>query len=201
LVSVAHEAEWFNWIGVGVALSGVLIAEPDGVAVAWGWLVAAARRLVGRRQAVHDVSATGTMKLGGEARARRWQQWEPGASETRKVEVLHLQVELLLNEQDKLAGEMVQRFADLRGEMGRLEARLHGVDAETVRRVEATEQRAARVDARGLWPVFFGIVLTGLSTELASAAEPIGWLVVTFAAAVTAWTGLLVWRDRRRAVA
>lgn len=179
----------------------MLIAAPDGVAVAWGWLVAAVRRLVRRRHPVHHVSATGTMKLGGEARPRRWQQWEPGASETRKVEVLHLQVELLLKGQDKLAGRMVQRFADLRGEMSRLEARLHGVDAKIIRRIEATEQRAACVDARGLWPVFFGIVLSGLSTELASAAEPIGWLVVTFAVAVTVWTGRLVWRDRRRAVA
>jgi hypothetical protein len=52
------------------------------------------------------------------------------------------------------------------------------------RRLEATERRSAKVDARGIWPIGFGIVLTGIPDELARISV-IGWL---FVAGVVAWT-------------
>lgn len=66
-------------------------------------------------------------------------------------------------------------------------------------KIEAKERRAAQIDARGLWPIAFGIVLTGIPGELAEVTA------IGIAAMVTAvggtfylgWRVIRTWREDR----
>jgi hypothetical protein len=70
--------------------------------------------------------------------------------------------------------------------------------AEPGRLLEEREQESARIDARGLPVVGFGILLSGVPDELAAIPFPFGWAlpavgVGAAAVAIGHW-----WRERRR---
>jgi hypothetical protein len=126
---------------------------------------------------------------------------EPGASADAKADLLHKQLlkvfatitevrqDVSQARQEATAGDAALR------EM--LEARVGELAAESQQmrqRLEARERRAARVDARGLFPIALSIVMTGIPVDLAHISW-LGWIFVLGAPAATFWIGLRVWGD------
>lgn len=178
-----------RWIGVAIAVAGIILATPGGIASAWHstkrWnrkMRALGRRLLRRPQQITgSVGAIlARLNLSGSAFAHKWQRWLPRAGPDLKIDILHQQVEILLEEIGKLHAKVDQIGRDLRKEIQEAEERVMG----QVRRVESEfhgeRTRASRVDARGLGPIACGIILTGLPDELAGVAPDgwLGWLVV-----------------------
>jgi hypothetical protein len=107
-------------------------------------------------------------------------------------------VEFLVQDVDDLRKAADARHAALRTEIAQAEARSGERYRELAGRFEARERRAARVDARGIWVIGAGILLTGIPDELA--AQPIvGGVVAAAAIGLTIWMGLAVRADFRQA--
>lgn len=68
--------------------------------------------------------------------------------------------------------------------------------AELRRLLDERERQAARIDARGLPVVGFGILLSGVPDELASFLYPFGWLLPIFGIVITVTAGVSAWRER-----
>lgn len=110
--------------------------------------------------------------------------WSSSVPDTRKIELLHKQVEELDRDIADIRQDMQERFASLQTALSQAVSGLRGAHAELVRQIQAAEHRAARVDARGIWPIGFGILLTGIPGELA-AVRAVGIIVVILALTVT----------------
>lgn len=200
-----------------VGVAGVAIAAPDAMALVVGWL---ARRLRALRALLarvipflrHDVNVdlpTARGKVGATVSMtlKKFQingdvlVWDSEASADAKADLLHEQllkvfakiteVRQDVNEarQEATAGDAALRE--------RLEARVGELAAESQQMrqwLEARDRRAARVDARGLFPIALSIVMTGISVDLANISW-LGWIFVLGAPAATFWIGLRVRSD------
>jgi hypothetical protein len=205
-VNTAHLAEWIRWTGVVIALLGVLIATPDGVTdiarrgrTAAGRMRGTLARLIPLLKRNHRPAGEfgGSIRLdsyGGTITLGR--PWEPDADDSRKIEVLHQQVRLLLADVGKFKAEVGDRFTAVTSAIEQSETRLRAAHGKLAEAFEARDRRAAQVDARGLWPIGFGILLTGIPAELAY-IHALGVAVITAAAAVTAWLGIDGIRSRK----
>jgi hypothetical protein len=200
------EADWIRRVGVIIAVAGALIAAPDGTASIWARVVELRRqirRLLARylpflRRAIPgEVTSSGDSGVGTEAMTvRKRVEWDNSALPDDKIERLHQQVEFLIQEVDDLRKASDAHHAALRTEIAQAEARSGERYRELVRRFEAQERRTARVDARGIWVISSGIVLTGIPDELA--AQPfVGSVVAAAAIGLTIWMGLAVRADFR----
>lgn len=187
-----------------VALAGVVIASPDGVAEAWREFTAVRGRvrdwLARLVPFVHGRPVTVALHAADFGVAAEslsvvvCRDWEPEASDARKIEVLHQQVDLLISEVGRLRNDVGEQVSGLRAEVRQAETGLRREHAGLASRVEQRARRSARVDARGLWPVWFGILLTGIPGEMA-AVPAVGWTALAVAVGVTGWLG---WRVRFR---
>jgi hypothetical protein len=83
----------------------------------------------------------------------------------------------------------------VRFELRDVESRLDSAHGQMARQLETRERQAAQIDARGLWPVGFGIILTGIPGQLAEAPAA-GWTVVGLAVLTTVMLGLGAIRRR-----
>jgi hypothetical protein len=126
------------------------------------------------------------------------QPWEPDADDQRKLEVLRIQHDLLLENVRRLRTEGFQRLADLQNDLSAAEARVRAMHEEMARTLAAKDRLAAQIDARGLWPIGFGILLTGIPAELAY--HPVLGIAVTALGVILtvtlAWAGMMARRGR-----
>jgi len=106
---------------------------------------------------IHGTAAAGNLRMGGKVRVSVRQQWEPDADSERKLEILHTQIDLIYKEIQSLATMTSQKLRNIRAEI-----RLNAAHGELARGASERERQAARVDARGLWPIWLGILLTGV---------------------------------------
>jgi hypothetical protein len=187
------ESDVIRWVGVAVAVAGAILATPDGIASLWrfikrrhGTVLAFARRLLRlRRDAiVHGVTATGHIATGGRAHVSKWQPWLPRADGSLKIEILHKQVDMMLEQLNELRIQSYKISDDLEKKIKDAEARVVGQVRQLSSELRGERSQASRVDARGLGPIALGIVLTGLPDELATIAT-VGWLAI---AASVLWT-------------
>ena len=199
------EANWIRWAGVAIAVAGALIATPDGTSVAWHWIIGGgnwararlARFLPFLRRTI-SVEEKRDKDSGGSAERQsvtRRIEWNTLAPDKDKIELLRQQVELLLQAVAAVRQEVRDREAVLLMAIEQAEVRLRDAHQELAGRLEAKERRAAQVDARGIWPIGFGIVLTGLPGELAEVAW-VGWLFVAAGIALTFWMVRAVLTDQ-----
>lgn len=77
--------------------------------------------------------------------------WNVQAEERDKIELVHRQLELLRQELADVRQEISQVEARLSSALERLEVRQQDAHQQLTGRLEAVEQGAARVDARGIW--------------------------------------------------
>src|SRR5260221_1310465 len=125
-VTTAALATSCRVVGVVVALVGVAIAAPDGTALIWRrvrswlrWLRGMLARFLPFQRtsvSVNPSAATGTVYLGGGARSRAWQPWEPDADDARKIEILRRQIELLEKEIDRVWTRQQEQLRERRRE-------------------------------------------------------------------------------------
>jgi hypothetical protein len=197
-----------RWVGVTVAVAGAVLATPEGIAAAWRWvrercirLLAMIRRFMHRPAPVVNATAamSGVATLSGRAHAYRWQPWRQDAEEDEKIEILHKQVELLLEHYNELHG-LVGRTADefLR-ETHEVERRAVGHVQQLSSDLDAERSQASRVDARGLGPIALGVILTSLPDELAT-VRAVGVLAIVVAIVWTAAAMPSWMRDFRQAL-
>ncbi len=190
------EADWIRWAGVVIAVTGALIATPDGTRVAWHWITRAGNwtrdRLARYLPFLHRMSH-GELKSAADAGASaepmsvsRRIEWNTRARDKDKIELLHQQVELLGQQLTDVRQEIRGVEAALRSALERAEVRQQDAYQQLTGRIEARERRAARVDAHGIWPIGAGIFLTGLPDELAAVAV-LGWLSIAAGIALTFW--------------
>jgi hypothetical protein len=208
------ESDVFRWIGVAVAVAGVVLATPDGSAAAWllvkgwvkGWSRRAwtfGRRLLGRPGSVTSGTAVlaGSGTTTGRARGYKWQPWREDARADVKIDILHRQVDLLLEQISELHS-LLDRIGDgLRKEVREAEGRATDQVRQLAAELRGERSRASRVDARGFGPIALGIILTGLPDELAATADGwLGWLTVAVAAIWIASVSRSWLRDYRQAL-
>lgn len=191
--SGAIESDVIRWVGVTVAVAGVALATPDGIAAAWravkNWhrrAGALARRLL--RRPGQDVSMAGmtamTMTMAGKGYAERWQPWREDAREDEKIDILHMQVDIVHQQIGELRSQIERTADDLRKEIREAEGRVVGQLQQLASEMRGERSQASRVDARGFGPIACGIFLTGLPDELAAVAV-VGWAAV---AGAVVWT-------------
>lgn len=191
-----------RWIGVSVAVTGVILATPDGIASAWltlknghrqAWTTAKRiLRLPGRSVSVGGLTAK-AMAMAGHGYVDVWQPWREEAYDPTKIDILHKQVVMLKGRIDELRKQADRTADQLRREIHEAESRVTGHIQQLTGEFRNQRTQSSRVDARGLGPIALGIVLTGLPDELAS-VEPLGWLI---AAVAIIWT-IMVFPSWRR---
>jgi hypothetical protein len=94
-----------------------------------------------------------------------------------KIDILHRQVDLLHQEVSDLHTQVDRDVAELRKETQEAEERVTLQLQQLASQLRGERIETSRVDARGFGPIAGGIILTGLSDELANIAV-FGWLVV-----------------------
>ena len=128
-----------------------------------------------------------------------WQPWREGACDPAKIDILHKQVVMLKRRIAELRTQTDRTADEVRREIREAEGRVTGQLRQLTREFRGQQSQSSRVDARGLGPIALGIILTGLSDELASVA-PLGWLI---AAVAIIWMGMVFpgWlQDYRQAI-
>jgi hypothetical protein len=199
------EADLIRYVGVAIAVAGALIATPDGTTRLWHQAADLGRRIrsgitrflrLSRRNAnvqANPVPATARFG-GGDVTAQVITPWNSAAPDTDKIEFLREQVEQLKQDVANISQDIRERDAALQAAISQTESNLRGADQQLTRRLDASEQRAARVDARGIWPIGLGILLSGIPGELAD-VRALGIVVMVLAVAVTLNATFRVWRD------
>lgn len=183
-------SDWIRWIGVGVALAGIALATPDGIAAAWLWLRSGLRkastrikRWIGRpeRIVVSGHVTSPSIGFAGQGYVDTWEPWAEEATATEKLDILRQQSEELSHRIDNLRTQADRDRSStqkgIREAESRLAARIRQVGLE----LSGERSQTSHVDARGLLPVGLGIVLTGLPDELAK-VPAVGGLLVAAAA-------------------
>ena len=183
-------SDWFRWIGVAVAIAGLALATPDGIASAWRSIRSGLRKtttgirhLIGRpRQTAvaGGVTARG-VSAAGRGYVDRWKPWSEKAYTAEKLDILHEQSEELSRRIAQLRTRIDGDISDMEKKVREAESRLATQIRQVRSEILGERSRASYVDARGLLPVALGIVLTGLADELAE-VPALGWLVVAAAA-------------------
>jgi len=199
------EADVIRWVGVAVAVVGTLVAAPTGTALVWRRLADAAAKVGGKiRDAALLVFAMVLALLGllggkglPPSPTRRWPVpatvrvlppvdlgWDDKATLSVKVALLHKQIGQLLDRVDSIwqgAQEMNSAVYEALNQAG---DELAAADGALTTRLDAQEQEAARVSARGVVLIGIGLVLTGIPDGLAR-VPVVGWLVIAAAVLLT----------------
>jgi hypothetical protein len=178
-----------RWIGVAVAVAGVALATPDGIAAArhtardssrqaWTSLRRILRR-PGRNVGIGGMTA-GTMVMAGRGYVGVWQPWREDATDPTKIDILHRQAVILKKRIDELRKQVDNTADEIRKEIREAESRVNGDLQQLIGEIHGQRTQSSRVDARGLGPIALGIILTGSPDELAG-VEPLGWLIAAVA--------------------
>ncbi|WP_143082266.1 hypothetical protein [Nonomuraea wenchangensis] len=165
---------------------GAIVAAPDGARMIYnsvrGWIVTSYNRLTKRAQVI-QVSGIGDIGSASEAVTVTKAGWalDEEASVAEQVKALRAyieNIEIRLNEMvNALSDEGRARKAAITELSQTLEQRLDQLRAL----IDQKDQRAARVDARGLPLIGGGIFLNGVPEELAGLPWHLGWLLPFFA--------------------
>lgn len=204
-----------RWVGVTIALIGSVVVAPSGTALLWRtatqWITRRTRQMwvqVGRvvpflHRQPHNVSlsAEGTTSVTGTVTATvTAAPWDPAAPLQDQISLLHRHIELAEARLDFVSDQQGQEIRARERQVAELERTLREDITVLHRLVEEKDQEGARIDARGLPVIGFGIVLSGIPDELAAIPFGLGWI---FPLAGLSWGiaavagALMPWRSRR----
>ena len=197
-----------RWVGVAVAVAGVVLATPDGIASGWRSLKnglrkanTRARLLLGLPVQIVGSGHVTFKKIGvaGRGYVDTWMPWSETARADAKIEILHQQADELRRRLDDLRTRFDGDVDLLLREIRAAESSVAGQIRQLASEMRGERSQASHVDARGLLPVALGIVLTAVPDELAK----IPAVGVTAIAIAVVCTGCMIpgWkRDFTRAL-
>jgi hypothetical protein len=191
------EADWIRWTGLALAVVGTFVAAPSGVAhllhtAAWPWrtLVFAAGGWVGwvfgkwlgaLMAAVFETMASDSDKKGSDEEPGRGLpiqlQWAESEPLEAKVEQLRSGLEQVAQQILDVRRDAQAADAELRVALAQVSGDLRTVGASLNSRMDAADQRAAKIDSRGIVLLGASVILTGIPDGLARIAW-VGWLTV-----------------------
>lgn len=128
------------------------------------------------------------MKVGASARGHAWY---PNAPAWKQTKILYDLFVSLDRRMTAMQGENRQHVEAVRAEILQAVGELRGADAALAARLEDSEDRSARSDARGIAVVVVGVVLTGVPDGLARYAV-LGWAAIIGAFAIAIAVGVRV---------
>jgi hypothetical protein len=183
-------SDWIRWIGVGVAITGLVLATPDGIASAWRSIRSGLRktstliqRLTRRQRPILGSGGVTFPKMSVAARGYvgTWKPWPNKARTAEKLDILHQQSEELRRRIDNMRTQIDSDISGVETKIREAERHLAAQIRQVSSELSGERSQASHVDARGLLPVALGIILTGIPDELAR-VPVLGWLVVAAAA-------------------
>ena len=147
-----------RWIGVAVAVAGVVLATPDGIASAWRSLKnglrkanTRARRLLGLPVQIVGAGQVSLKKMGfaGLGYVDTWMPWSENARADEKIEILHQQADELRRRLDDLRTRFDGDVNLLLREIREAESRIVGQIRQLASEMRGERSQASHVDARG----------------------------------------------------
>jgi len=195
------EADVIRWVGVGLGLTGAVIAGWDG-AVLIGAQLWRDLRLIGlsiwrfvlRRPKTVPLAGTvtGSGNLSAEFQLRaRGSIWYPEGSAEEKIELLHTQLDALVADMRQLERHHSEELSSLRQALEEVKGLQEQAARNLIRLLDQQRQEASRVDARGLPVVGWGIILAGIPDGLAR-WPAVGWGCVVIGFAIL-WVAVRAW--------
>lgn len=194
--------EVIKWTGVIVAMSGAVLSSPEGAKRLLRDTWRAIRRLFGhQRQSPSGTPKTINSYIYGTDSLRAELMWGADSPLDSRIDILLGRVVGLTAELDQVKAGLSKRLDDHNQRLAELANALDEAKRSLHMRIDINEERAARIDAFGLPVIGLGILLSGVSPELASIPW-LGILLTVFSVGLTlivlalgvkrgAWSGKL----------
>ena len=204
-ISAGPESDWIRRAGVVVALAGACEAAPAGTAAVLAAVSTRVRRwaraawAVFRRQPPKppvEITAAGGVTLKMHTVLATGETWDESAPLQEQTAALHAWMQQLAARIANLERAAVAQTEALRAELQGELAQVRAAHEALAGRIARMEDSNTRIDARGVPVVAFGILLTGISAELA-AWPPLGWASTAAGIIAAVEVGRRVVRDRR----
>jgi hypothetical protein len=202
-----------RWLGVGIAMVGALVANPEATRHAWGSSWATVGRAIARvrgalarllpwvkpkhaRALPPSVSGSAVVKLAASARAITG--WGPDATTEEKIAVLDQRTRSIDKELGQLQQTLKKAEETLRAELAESVRELRR-EAEGIRGgLQALKSEGVKRDAWALPIIVVGVVLTGLAADAEHFQLWFWSLLLLLAVAVTVWRIVAIVEPRRR---
>lgn len=204
-----------KYVGVLIALAGIILTTPDGTrkgvrALRQGLArrIAPIRHTLARflpflrRNAIAMPATVGATATVGRATVTTTGfRWDPKAPLEERIDTLREYIVNLETRHNQLATQ-------LSGEVSKLEEANKNLRNEFTSEVtklrdflEEKDERSARVDGRGLPVLVGGLLMTNLPQEIASFPWGIGWAIPVIALGLTTWSTVTLAREYRVSLA
>ena len=201
-----------RWVGVLIAIVGSVVVAPSGTALLWhtaaDWTIRRRQQLraqVARvvpflRRPPRSVSASvkATIGMTGTVTAIvAAAPLDPAAPLEEQIAVLYRHIQLLEARLTLFSDQQSQENRNREKQVTELQKSLLDDIGELRRLVEEKDHEGARIDARGLPVIGFGILLSGVPDELASIPWGLGWIFPIVGLGAGVATALTPWRRSR----
>lgn len=201
----ASLADIVRGAGVAIAVAGAVLAAPAGLAllqrVTWRKVAAAfrwlARHLPWQSSAAParvDATASAATIMGKTSLSGTAHAWSPRAPEREQIETLRQDLLRLEERVIKGTWDAQEQTEAVRAELLGVIEQVRADAAAITRRLDAEAAREAQLDARALWLVGLGILMTGVPDGLATWTWS-GIVTLIVAVAITAAVIGVVIRD------
>jgi hypothetical protein len=181
-------------VGVLIAVVGSVVVAPAGTRLllgsSWAWLYRLGSRARDRLlqalpflrgattiqgsvvvlEPADLMLSAGTVTLSGRG-------WTPSSSVTARVEALRQYIIDVDDRLSRVAGQLRKDISDGQAAIAKLDRALEAEAAELRRLLDERDRESARIDARGLPVIGFGVVLSGVPEVAASLPWHLGWLL------------------------
>ncbi|MBA3252082.1 MAG: hypothetical protein H0T66_17670 [Geodermatophilaceae bacterium] len=202
-----------RWVGVAVALVGAVVVAPEGTRLLlrsiWAWIRRRGQEIRGqlarflpflrRSMDVRAGAASGNLTAGA-ALVTTWGSvldWRPGATVEERLEALREWVNGIKKRVGEIAQLQTQETANREQAIDELRADLSAQIADLRWTLDEQQDQAARIDARGLPVIGWGILLSGIPDRLAQIPFMIGWVFPIVGVILGLAAGVPAWREYR----
>jgi hypothetical protein len=187
-----------TWVGIGIAFVGAAISGREGAkhvaTTGRDWF----RARVLRRPTIIVPSDSGHAQIAlGVELSAHGDAWRADGPLEEKVELLRGRIAGVEGRLGELKRQTASDLAAIRRDVTELEQQLRGEHAQLLHSLDAADVESARVDARGLPIIAWGILLSGAPSQLASLPFHLGWIFPVLGIGVTALLLISVAPQRR----
>lgn len=202
-----------RWVGVIIAVVGAVVVAPEGAGElrkdVWVWLRQRGQRVRGAltrflpflqqsgHTVAHPTGIASSMSAGRPVLAGHGQVWDPSAPVEEQIKALRQYITEIRKQLEGVTTRLGQETSDREQSTADLEAQLEARIRELRRLLDEREYQSARIDARGLPVIAFGIVLSGLPDRLAQIPFYLGWALPIAGILLAVTAGVRSWRVYR----